>query len=114
MNLSIRNKYKAYRKQDVKACFAISMAKTDDAFEWCEYAELVKLQWEADFNTFDDSYLECQDLSDYHLKKAKKELHELINRDGVWGLVGYYRTTQDGEWINAESVWGMVGKDDGG
>jgi len=34
-----------------------------------------------------------------------------INRDGVWGIVGYYRSPTTHEWMQADSTWGFIGSD---
>ena len=64
---------------------------------------------------YDDSYIDTWDISDKKKEKAKKELREKINHEGVWGIHGQYRTCACNycdnpcHWEDVDSVSGFVG-----
>lgn len=75
-----------------------------DRFTDLENEERVRLRVESD-----ETYC-YEDSDDPDATPAQRaEMHDRIDRDGAWGLIGEYR--QGDEWIVADSVWGFVGND---
>lgn len=99
-------------------------ARTRIAFEDAERAGLVRLRFVPDSEPFDDSYIDTwTDQTESQRERARAELWEKIERDGVWGLVGQFRVSPaetiseiDGDdgWENADGVWGFVGTEPNG
>ena len=90
---------------------ALSAAKTRVAFESLKDRELVKLEVECDFVQYDDSYLDGMYRSKKKEDADRKALWDRIEREGVYGVVGYYRPNTEASWESADSVWGFIGYD---
>ena len=45
-------------------------------------------------------------------EKEKRIALENIERDGVWGVVGYFRLDDTFQWETGDSVWGFAGYKD--
>lgn len=52
------------------------------------------------------------DIQPHVLAREYMEFVELVNREGLYGLIGEYWNGE--EWVNAGSCWGFVGDDYGG
>ena len=61
---------------------------------------------------YDDSYLECQDLSPEELAKARRELWATIEREGVWILVSEVTCCTCGTWNVHDSCCAIIGAPD--
>lgn len=44
------------------------------------------------------------------LERQRKALHDRIDQEGVWGIIGEYRAP-DGSWEYGDGCWGFVGED---
>lgn len=64
--------------------------------------EPVRIRYVADDEPYDDSWCEGEELA---------ALHELIERDGVWGAVAEYRCPCCTQWVETDSIWGLIGPD---
>lgn len=91
--------------------------KLDELWDRLEYADLVKLELEPDEHvTWEDMAGDTFDV-DVHedtvpggartIRAQEKRYRERLEQDGVWGVVGYYRVSEDAEWERGDSVWGM-------
>lgn len=67
-----------------------------------------KLEMEPDESRYDDSYIDTWNVSDKLKLKARKELWDLIEREGVWVVVSYYWDLAQGCWEVGGSVGGCV------
>ncbi len=133
MNADIITRYHHARAEGYNAQHALYNAVTLAQFENLESLGLVRFQWVPDEDA-DIENLEgdCFDPASNpgvracDLERRRKEFHEVIERDGVWGLVGQYRPLpfQHGETIvpyyseddqpggeSGGSIWGFVGQD---
>ena len=80
---------------------------------------LVRLRCEPDeFADFDDlcgdtySHEANPDISRERLDREREEFRALVERDGVWGIIGEYRLNEDLEWVQVDSCWGFAGYSD--
>jgi len=106
---SAKRKYDRLRKKGMDHDAAVRASRADAAFDYLASLDdlldsCVKLDVVPDEEMFDDSYLEDDE-------KAKKELQERIEEDGVWGVKTFYFSYADGEWEEVDAVWGFVGED---
>jgi len=61
---------------------------------------------------YDDSYIDTWDnLSDEEKAKAKTEVWERIEREGVWGIVGEVACSACDNWVHVDSIGGFIGQD---
>ena len=100
------------------------IARVRAAWEKAEDAGLVRLRVEPD-ETYDlvDLLGDCYDpkvnpdIPPDKLARERRWEMERIERDGVWGVVGEYKTDvcptcgRGGEWKHGDSGWGFVGDD---
>lgn len=84
-----------------------------------ESVGLVQLTWEADeYATIEDLEGDCfnpqanPDMDPAQLAEERREFIRTVEREGVWGLCGEYRLSEEDDWQHADSVWGLVGDDD--
>lgn len=143
-NERIRAEYLRLRKtgengnivgENAKICF--QGAKINIAFADAESAGLVRLRWIPE-HIWDIENLEGDcfnpdvntDIHPDRLERERKEFHEKIERDGVWGLQGefrilplhhgagdivpYYSEDKEPGWESADAVWGFVGTETNG
>lgn len=111
---SLPNAYKRVRKQ----------YWTDRVWDKLETAGLVKIEWPPDDSAnLDDLMGDCYDEKlnadsvpggVRTIRAQKKAFIARVERDGVYGIVGYYRTSPDEKWEHGDSCWGFVGTDDNG
>jgi hypothetical protein len=105
------------RLQGQYTCIRRSLA-TREIFEKLEDKGLVRL------NTVPDDSAEMDDLKgdtynreanpdiqESRMAREEKEFEEKVARDGVWGVVGEYRVSEDEEYEHADSCFGFVGDD---
>ncbi len=111
-NVIARLYWKA-RSEGTRASTALWEARTMAQWEVLESAGLVRLRFVPDDEAYDDSYLETWGLSAHRLECERKKLWELIERDGVWSLLGQYRLI-GGDWETGDAVCGFVGTDRNG
>lgn len=128
MNHNILKSYQSERSKGWTAQSALRNARTLEAWRNLngevagEYDSVsdqcdVRLLIMGDVETYDDSYIDTWDISDAEKEKTRAELRERIEHDGVWGIVGQYRTCacdycdNPGHWEDVDSVWGFVGDD---
>ena len=115
MHRSYREKdYREARRAGYRPNVALDHARTLHRWRIAEDAGLVRLRVAPDDITLDDVAPEWGDPEDWPggrraQEAAQKALRESIERDGVWGIVGEYRTSPDGEWESGDGVWGFVG-----
>jgi len=81
-----------------------------------EFAKLdgkrVRLVWVPDQEVFDDSYIDTwTDQTEKKRERVRKELWDMIEREGVWGLASEVRCGECDEWREVDSCWGFVGQD---
>lgn len=118
---TLQEYYRVQRNHGWNASIAFHYAKTLDQwqrlggevdYEGCEEEteSPVRLRIVPDETMYDDSYIDSWSESDEKKNKIKEELWDRIASEGVWGIVGEYRTI-DGNWEHADSVWGFIGND---
>lgn len=49
------------------------------------------------------------DIPEQVMRREEKAFEELVNREGVWGIISEYRDPNTGKWEHADSCWGFVG-----
>lgn len=88
-----------------------------EVFEGLESLGLVRLDIRPDDTAdMEDLKGDCYnpdvnpDISPSRLAREEKEFEDTVNRDGVYGLIGEYRTDEGEEWNHADSCWGFVGE----
>lgn len=115
----LQTEYAKARKAGYLASHAIYKARAAIDFAAAESENLVRLRWVPDesYSLGDlegDTYnpKANPDIAPSRLARERKEFHALIERDGVWGLVGEYFDGR--KWQSGDSVWGLVGQDDCG
>lgn len=94
------------------------------AWETAEESGLVRLRVEPDDVCDLDNLLgDCfdptanPDIKPERLEREKQHEIDRIDRDGVWGVIGEYKSSvcptcgRGGEWEQADSCWGFVGED---
>ena len=134
MNAQIMAKYKELRKDyiglysgtgkvyhhKVKADQALKLARyhVTTKERWEQAGDSVRLRIEPDYDAdFDflcgDSFNPDvnPDIQPHVLERQEKEFLDLVNREGVYGIIGEYRCPCCGEWNQADSCWGFVGDD---
>lgn len=98
-------------------------ASIDYLWDRLECAGLVTLEYEPDHDygyeylagdCFDESNADSVPGGMRTIKAQEEAFKRKIESDGVWGLVGRYRLSEDDPWSNGDSVWGFVGTDDTG
>lgn len=117
MDAIVKKFYADYRKQGFRPEHSLSAARTRKQWEALESAGFVRLAWVTDCDTYDDSYIDTwTDVRESERERARKDLWEQIERDGVWGLVGEYRfdPEDDEGWDSGDAIYGLVGQDDAG
>lgn len=125
----IRSEYRRLRETQESAYIVgenarclLEDARIRIAFQDAERAGLVRLKFVPDTQPFDDSYIDTwTDETEGKRERARKELWEQIEHDGVWGLIGEYRlspaeTISDGDdgWESTDGVWGFIGTETNG
>lgn len=94
-----------------RASQALSYARTKALFDDLEQQGKVRLTIKPDCEIYDDSFIDTwTDQSEASREKFRKELHERIDNDGVWGVVGEYLDI-DNHWVIVDSCWSFVGDD---
>lgn len=108
---SLVSYYTEARKAGYYAKHAYSVARTLVRWDELEYMGLVKIEAKVDIEPYDPG--DCEDGYTNQFgrrvsaEESKKELWELIERTGVWGVCGSAKI--DGEWQHTDSVWGCAG-----
>lgn len=132
MNADIIKRYHAARAEGYNANHALYNAVTLAQFENLESIGLVRFQWVPDTGwSIEDLEGDCFDpvhnpgVRACDLERRRKDFHETIERDGVWGLVGQYRPLpfQHGEtivpyyadedqpgWETGDAICGLIGQ----
>ena len=100
----IIKEYRRLRAKNWKSVEAMRAARVKDEFQ--NLGMYVRFVVEADDELYDDSYID-----EVTFPNGKKELWSRIGMEGVWGLVGKYRASEDEPWEVADSVWGFIGDD---
>jgi hypothetical protein len=115
--MTLEQYYREYRRKGWLAKWAIYAART--LVEWDQHeGKDVKLDIEPDCDAdmanlkgdcFDPR---CVDhISPERLKQQEKEFEQLVNDEGVWGIVARVRCACCGRWHVAASVWGFIGSE---
>jgi len=94
---------------------------TRELFEKLESLGLVRINIIPDAHcSMDDLKGDCYDVAlnastvpggERTIKAQEKAFEAKVERDGVWGVVGEYRTSADEQWEQADSCFGFVGDD---
>jgi hypothetical protein len=103
--------YRRFRALGEPASRAIYAAHTALAWEARVKSGLVKLDIVVDELLYDDSYLDTWGMRPSELERARKELWDRIEHQGVWCIVGYYRPHVGAPWEVSDSICGFVGDD---
>ena len=89
----------------------------DRRWELAEAADLVRYRVEPDCNCDPDNLegtMFCPkanpDIDPEELERNRKDFWALAEREGVWGIIGEYRTSTREDWVHADSCWGFVGE----
>jgi hypothetical protein len=93
---------------------ALWEARTMAQWETLESAGLVRLQYVPYDEPYDVSYVDTWGLSDGRTEREKKRIADLIESDGVWNLLGQYRTDRSQPFETGDAVCGFVGTDRNG
>lgn len=110
MNTFIRAEYMRLRRKGWTASAALRAARVEDTWTDLVNEGVVRIENPFDSEPYDDSYIDTwDDLSPAKRERAKKELHDTIERWGVYGIQGAFF---DGEsWVETDTVWGILGND---
>lgn len=88
---------------------AYRVAITRIRFAALENLDLVRLEVVDDFSP-DLSFLDQEDFNDTRQGIAlTKQTRRLATDEGVYGIVGQYRLSEDDEWEHADSCYGFIG-----
>lgn len=108
--------YRRLRDKGYPAMRAIRDARIRASFDKLESDGFVRLEIRPDmFASLEDLSGDTfnreanPNIQESRTAREEKEFRDEVERDGVWGCVGEYRTHTDGLWITADSVWGFVG-----
>ncbi len=107
-----RRTFARLRSEGFAAPIALHYARIIARWEALEHAGLVRMTREPDNEP--SHALDMEWGTGRAAEAARKALAERIERDGVWGIQGWFRITPMCEWETADAVWGFVGDDDGG
>ena len=94
MNATLQNEYARQRKAGRRADTALRNAKIKREFASRDDVRLF-LVW-------------------YPHNKARKDLWESIESNGVWGLTSEVKCASCDEWHHVDSCWGFIGQDEAG
>lgn len=110
MNTFIRAEYMRLRAKGWTASAALRAARIEDTWTDLVNEGVVRIEHPIDEEPYDDSYIDTwDDLSPAKRERCKKELHDTIERWGVYGIVGAFF---DGKsWVTVDSVWSILGND---
>lgn len=110
MNSWIRLEYMRLRHKGWTASAALRAARIHDAWTDLENEGVVRIEHPIDCEPYDDTYVDTwDDLSPAKRERYKKELHDTIERWGVYGIVGEFFDGKD--WHEVDSVWSILGND---
>jgi hypothetical protein len=107
MNGYVKREYNRLRAKNWRASEALRAARVRDRFEDLENEGLVKIESFPEEEPYDDSYIDTWGLSPSRLKKAKEDIARLIERDGCWCYVSFFRPDDESEWVRLDSI-GMI------
>lgn len=110
MNAYIRNEYLRLRRKGWTASAALRAARIEDM--WTDLANegVVCIEHPFDDEPYDDSYIDTwDDLSPTKRERAKKEVHDLVERHGLYGIRGEFFDGK--EWVEVDAVWSLIGND---
>lgn len=108
----IKAHYLRLRALGWRAQGAIQAARTRARFDALKYEGLVKLEEEPDSEPYDLSYVDTWTDEPKKAREAyKREVRKSIDAHGVWGLVAYWRRSEEDEWIQVDSCWGFLGNE---
>lgn len=110
MNAFIRAEYMRLRAKGWTASAALRAARIEDTWTDLVNEGVVRIEHPIDEEPYDDSYIDTwDDLSPAKRERCKKELHDTIERWGVYGIQGQF---SDGKhWHEVDSVWNILGND---
>lgn len=109
--MNLKTLYREERAKGWPARTAINNARTLIAWHALEATGAVRLRVEPDCDPYDASYVDTwDDVPSTQRERIKTEILNRADDEGVWGIVGEYRTP-DGDWEHADSCWGFIGND---
>jgi len=86
--------------------------KINDVFKQAQADGLLRFRIVPDETFYDDSYIDTWDyLSESEKIKAKKEIRDRIEEDGVWGIIVDRKCSECGQWTEVDSVYGFIGNE---
>lgn len=100
--------YRQARRADYPVPYALHVARTLRQWKNAEYADLVRIELVPDETPYDPG--DCEPTNE----ESRRRFWDSINQLGVYGVVGQYRLTPDGEWHSGDSVWGNAGYQNAG
>ena len=118
MNATIRNTYAALRHQGWRARDALWAAKVKTEFDNNKNVRLITRPDE--MCSMDDlkgdtfNRAANPEIPESRMAREEKAFEELVEREGVYGLIGEYKCPCCGHWEHGDSCWGFVGNDYGG
>ena len=103
------NTYKRSRKNGYAAMEAKLIADTEDRFEQLEQDDLVRIIATPEYENYFSVYGEPEAYQDRNgrrvsAEQARKELVEMIDRDGCWYVSSQYRCVECGKWETADGI----------
>jgi len=81
------------------------------AFEELQQMGMLRFRVVPDETFYDDSYIDTWEISESDKIKAKKEISEKIEEEGVWGIVVDKKCSECGQWDEVDSVYGFIGNE---
>jgi len=85
--------------------------KINSAFEELQQMGLLRFRIVPDETFYDDSYVDTWEISESDKIKAKKEIRERIEEEGVWGIAVDKKCSECGQWDEVDSVYGFIGNE---
>lgn len=109
IKLALRSEYKRLCAKGWSAKEAKRAAEVKAKFDALASLGFVKLECEPDeYADLDNVLCACgeEGCEEEHRAPERRK----AERDGIWGLVGYFRVRETDKWTVADSVWGFVGE----
>lgn len=114
MTPEIKKLYRQARKAGYPASHALRVAKTVSRFQELKALGLVEMRAEPEDENYFDIYDEPEAYTNTYgkrvtAKEARKEIEDILERDGCWWTGAYWRLSTKDEWELADSCGMHIG-----
>lgn len=104
----VKSEYARYRREGQTAQQALRSARVAVRFRELEAKGRARLVAQPEYEAHDDSYIETWGMGKGHEKAAKKRVHDLIDRKGLWMYTSQVKNRK-GEWESVDSIGDVIG-----